>query len=48
VKSEIVIPLFKGGEIIGELDIDSHTLSPFTEEDRVFLEDVCKIVSELF
>lgn len=48
VKSEIVIPLFKGGEIIGELDIDSHTLSPFTEEDRVFLEDVCKVVSELF
>jgi len=29
VKSEIVIPLFKGGEIIGELDIDSHTLSPW-------------------
>ena len=48
VKSEIVVPLFKGGEIIGELDIDSHTLSPFTKEDRVFLEDVCKIVSELF
>jgi len=48
VKSEMVIPIFKNGEIIGELDIDSHTLSPFTKEDRVFLENICKIVSELF
>lgn len=48
VKSEIVIPIYKHGEIVGELDIDSHTLSAFTEEDRMFLEDVCKIVSELF
>ncbi|MBL7073829.1 GAF domain-containing protein [candidate division KSB1 bacterium] len=48
VKSEIVIPIFKNEGIIGELDIDSHTLSPFTEEDRRFLENVCKMVSELF
>ncbi|MGB9621131.1 MAG: GAF domain-containing protein [Brevinematia bacterium] len=47
VKSEIVIPIFKNGEIIGELDIDSHSLSPFTEEDRSFLENICKIVSEI-
>lgn len=48
VKSEIVVPIFKNAEIIGELDIDSHVLSPFTQEDRKFLENVCKIVSELF
>lgn len=48
VKSEIVIPLIKDGEIIGELDIDSHKLSPFTEEDRKFLEEVARLVNELF
>ena len=49
VKSEIVIPIFnKNREIAGELDIDSHHLEPFKEEDREFLENVCKIVSELF
>jgi L-methionine (R)-S-oxide reductase len=48
VQSEIVVPILKEGEIVGELDIDSHTLSPFTPEDGEFLEEVCQIVSELF
>ena len=26
VKSEIVVPIFKDGHLVGELDIDSHTL----------------------
>ncbi len=38
VKSEIVIPLFKGGKNIGQIDIDSHTIDPFTEKDEHFLE----------
>ncbi len=46
VKSEIVVPIFKDGKIIGELDIDSHTLSPFKDEDRRFLEKVCDLVSQ--
>ena len=37
VKSEIVIPLFKDGENIGQIDIDSHTVDPFTPEDEAFL-----------
>ena len=48
VKSEIVVPIFKDGEIVGELDIDSHRLSPFTREDEEFLKEVCKILSHLF
>lgn len=48
VKSEIVIPFFKGDQMVGELDLDSHTLAPFTQEDQTFLEDVCRIVSQLF
>ncbi len=49
VKSEIVVPLFKQGNIIGELDIDSHQLSPFTSEDQEYLERICeRIANSLF
>ena len=48
VKSEIVVPILKNGKFVGELDIDSHVLSAFTEEDRKFLEKVCEIISNLF
>ncbi len=47
VKSEIVIPLFKDGKNIGQIDIDSHTIDPFTKEDEVFLEWVNEQVSEI-
>jgi len=38
VKSEIVIPLFKDGKNIGQIDIDSHIEDPFSIEDERFLE----------
>ncbi|MEM7085115.1 MAG: GAF domain-containing protein [Bacteroidota bacterium] len=38
VKAEIVIPLFKNGKNIGQIDIDSHTPNAFTMEDERFLE----------
>ena len=47
VKSEIVIPIFVNGENIGQIDIDSNTLDPFTEDDERFLEFVCTKVSEI-
>ena len=37
VKAEIVIPLFKNGENIGQIDIDSNTQDPFTKADEDFL-----------
>lgn len=40
VKSEIVIPLFLNGKNIGQIDIDSDTSDPFTEDDERFLEFV--------
>ena len=40
VKSEIVVPLFVNGKNIGQIDIDSHVLDPFTEADERFLEFV--------
>jgi GAF domain-containing protein len=47
VKSEIVVPLFKNGENIGQIDIDSNTPDPFSEEDERFLEYVNKKVAEI-
>ena len=48
VKSEIVVPLFVNGQNIGQIDIDSHDLDPFTEQDERFLEFVNQQVSTLF
>ncbi|MCW4053993.1 MAG: GAF domain-containing protein [Candidatus Bathyarchaeota archaeon] len=45
VKSEIVIPIFRNNEIVGELDIDSHIISPFTLEDEEFLTEIARMVS---
>ncbi|PKV48123.1 GAF domain-containing protein [Aquimarina sp. MAR_2010_214] len=47
VKSEIVIPLFKNGENIGQIDIDSESLDPFTEKDERFLEFVNQEVAKI-
>ncbi|TET24401.1 MAG: GAF domain-containing protein [Candidatus Cloacimonadota bacterium] len=48
VLSEIVVPILKDAVIVGELDIDSHTLAPFSDEDRKFLENTCSILSNIF
>ena len=40
VKAEIVVPLFVNGLNIGQIDIDSNTIDPFTAEDERFLEFV--------
>ena len=47
VRSEIVLPIFKGDELIGELDIDSHKLEPFNDLDTELLERICVLVSSL-
>ncbi|WP_298347564.1 GAF domain-containing protein [uncultured Dokdonia sp.] len=47
VKSEIVIPLFKDGKNIGQIDIDSNKVDPFTKADEDFLEFVNEKVAAL-
>lgn len=37
--SEIVVPMLKGGELIGVLDLDSPKLARFDEQDRKGLEE---------
>ena len=48
VKSEIVVPLFVNGKNIGQIDIDSNVLDPFTAADERFLEFVNQEVAKLF
>jgi len=47
VKSEIVIPLFKGGKNIGQIDVDSNTPNVFTKNDEEFLVWVNKQVATI-
>lgn len=48
VKSEIVIPIFVNNINIGQIDIDSHTVNPFSKDDELLLEFVCSKVSEIY
>lgn len=47
VMAEVVIPLFKDGKNIGQIDIDSNTADPFSAEDERFLEWVNEEVSKI-
>lgn len=47
-KAEIVVPIIKNGENIGQIDIDSHTLNPFTDEDREMLEWLCDEIAKIY
>ena len=42
--SEIVIPLMKGGRLMGVLDLDSPSLSRFDEEDAAGLQRLVRIL----
>ncbi|KAN0032987.1 hypothetical protein ACTA71_011194 [Dictyostelium dimigraforme] len=43
-KSEIVLPLYKQGKIIGVLDVDSNELNSFDEIDEKYLTQVLKLL----
>jgi L-methionine (R)-S-oxide reductase len=45
-KSEIVVPIFVHGEVAGELDIDSHFLAAFADEDRDLVEYCAELVGK--
>lgn len=40
-KSEIVIPLYNGDDVVGVLDVDSDELNMFDEIDKKYLEELC-------
>ncbi|MBR1499527.1 MAG: GAF domain-containing protein [Bacteroidaceae bacterium] len=44
-RSEIVVPIFRAGEVVAVLDIDSAELDTFDETDRHYLEQIIKMLS---
>ena len=44
--SEIVVPIWKNGQIVGVLDMDSPSLNRFTEEDQAGLEAFVRILEK--
>ena len=45
-ESEIVVPIRKGGRIVGVLDLDSPKKNTFGEEDRVGLEEFVRLLED--
>ena len=43
-KSEIVVPLFKNGEVFAVLDVDAAALNQFDETDKKFLEEIISLI----
>ena len=43
-RSEIVVPIFKGDDVIAVLDIDSRELATFDDTDRRYLEEMVKFL----
>ena len=46
-KSEIVVPIIKNGTVYGVLDVDSDRYSDFDELDKIYLEKVALLVTDL-
>src|SRR5437764_15352889 len=45
-KSEIVVPVFAHGKIVGELDIDSHFHAAFTPEHQALVQYCAQLVGQ--
>jgi putative methionine-R-sulfoxide reductase with GAF domain len=45
-RSEVVVPVIKGGACWGEIDIDSDRPNAFSADDVEFLEAVARLLSE--
>ncbi len=46
-RSEIVVPIFAEGHVIGEIDIDGSDIAAYDETDARFLEEVAALLAPL-
>jgi GAF domain-containing protein len=46
-RSEIVVPIFADGQVVGEIDIDGSDASAYDETDARFLEEVAALLAPL-
>ncbi|GAA4347681.1 GAF domain-containing protein [Hymenobacter saemangeumensis] len=47
-KSEIVVPIFKNGEVVAVLDVDSDKLNDFDHDDQAALEELMQLAATWF
>ncbi len=45
-KSEAVVPIQRGAEVLGEIDVDSDTLKKFSLKDKELLEKAANILAK--
>lgn len=45
-RSEIVVPVFKSGEVVAVLDVDSTELNDFDTTDQEYLTELCQWLGE--
>ena len=45
-KSEIVVPIMDGADVLGEIDIDSDRPAAFGDDDRRLLEEVARLLAQ--
>jgi GAF domain-containing protein len=45
-KSEIVVPIFVHGKVVGELDVDSHFAAAFTPEHQTLVQHCAMLVGK--
>ena len=48
VKSEMVVPIFAGKKLVGELDVESYFLATFNTKERDFVEACAALVGKYF
>jgi L-methionine (R)-S-oxide reductase len=44
-KAEIVVPIIRGGDVLGEIDVDSDRAAAFNDDDRRLLESVAGLLA---
>lgn len=44
-RSEIVVPIMRGADVLGEIDIDSDQPAAFGDRDRVLLEQIAALLA---
>jgi L-methionine (R)-S-oxide reductase len=47
-RSEIVVPIFKNGNVVAVLDVDSTLLNDFDQTDQIYLEELATHLSKWF
>ncbi len=47
-RSEIVVPILVGEDVVAVLDIDSSELNDFDQTDQLYLEEICQALARIW